>query len=77
MAKTAEASEGRNVWLQQDLDDNREPDWWQNGHANVLIIVGWTAFFELSIVHGYVEVRLHLLDVVRNRKTRGGIEDIT
>jgi len=58
--ETAEASEGRNVELQQNLDDDfyREPSELTggktggDGHANVLTIVEQTAFFESHIVQG-------------------------
>jgi len=58
--ETAEASEGRNVELQQNLDDDfyREPSELTggktsgDGHANVSTIVEQTAFFESHIVQG-------------------------
>jgi len=58
--ETAEASEGRNVELQQNLDDDfyREPSELTggktggDGHANVSAIVEWAAFFESCIGRG-------------------------
>ena len=58
--ETVEASERRNVELQHNLDDDfcREPikltsrKTGRDGHANVLTIVEWAAFFESCIGQG-------------------------
>jgi len=62
-AATAGASEGKNVWLEQDLDDNLYGELTGgktggDGHTNVLTIVERAAFFESCIVQGPIGVRL-------------------